>query len=132
MQLASLRKIMLDAKVFLLPLMFVLITTLVSLEELSVESGSNEDSKQRILRALRDNDFCFRQSLKILELSGCGRKEKGLETVLFIDILPRFPNLHELQLQNNEIKSLQMIASRIKLESTTDEMAIPDNCAYAN
>ena len=50
-------------------------------------------------------------------------KEEGLENLLF-DILPRFPNLQEIEVDYNEIRSLQMIASRIK----QTQMAIPDNC----
>ena len=81
---------------------------------------------ERILRAFRDDDFCFRQSLKILNIFGSEVKEEGLETLLF-DILPRFPNLTTIHIPFNRIESLQMIASRIKLRSTDEIMSIPDN-----
>lgn len=83
-----------------------------TLEELIFEDTKREQSDE-ILVALQNHDFEFRDSLRRITMIMCELNEGDLERLLF-DILPRFSNMHTLDLEYNPIKSLRGIEDRIK------------------
>ena len=66
-------------------------------------------------------------------MDDCKLNEGDLERLLF-DILPRFPNVHTLDIENNNIESFQGIEDRIKKlnrisssSSSPPQKVVPDN-----
>ena len=104
-----------------------------SLEVLQFGNTEREQVDE-LLCALQNHDFGFRDTLTKIQISHCELNEGDLERLLF-DIQPRFPNLHTLVVEYNDIKSLRGIEDRIKqlerISSSSSppppQTVIPDN-----
>ena len=81
------------------------------LESLSIYSAYKTEGEQ-VLRALKDDRWSFNHSLTRFDFDLCNLKENNLGDLL-LEVLPRFPNLRELNLTQNEIESLRTIEDRI-------------------
>ncbi|MGK3762438.1 MAG: hypothetical protein ACI8RD_014756, partial [Bacillariaceae sp.] len=81
-----------------------------TLEELCFLSLEREESN-KVLHALQNDDLCFRRSLKVIMIGGCELNENDLELLLF-DVRPKFPDLHEINVVMNQIKSLLGVEDR--------------------
>lgn len=121
LRLNGLKSIGLRADEFFSPRMFALITNhMRSLEELSI--GWSENVSDQILRAVLDENLSFRHSLMRLTIFGCELKENDVEKLLFV-ALSQCRNLRVINVQLNDIVSLQSIEKRIKEPGTL----IPEN-----
>ena len=87
-----------------------------SLEELSIHSVmSRKEIDELLLCTLQNDDdcSCFRQSLTTIDMSSCMINEDDLGRLLF-DILPRFPNLHTLDVTNALIDDADALCQGIE------------------
>ncbi|OEU08726.1 hypothetical protein FRACYDRAFT_249628 [Fragilariopsis cylindrus CCMP1102] len=83
-----------------------------TLEELCFGNMTRGDSDE-ILHVLQNDNLCFRHSLTTIQMRYCKLNEDDLKRLLF-EIRERFPNLHTLGINCNNIESLCGIGDRIK------------------
>jgi hypothetical protein len=83
-----------------------------SLEELCFHNTTRKRSIE-ILQALQDDDLSFRQSITTIHMRNCKLNEDDL-VILMFNIRERFINLREIDVSNNDIKSLCGIENKIK------------------
>jgi hypothetical protein len=83
-----------------------------TLEELSFTNTTRKQSRE-ILRALQNEDLSFRQSITTIRMRNCRLNEDDLVLLMF-NSREHFTNLREIDVSNNDIKSLCGIENEIK------------------
>ena len=84
-----------------------------ALEVLYFENATTREQTDKILYLLEKNNLIFRQSLTTLRMNECKLNDDDFELLLF-EIRSNFPDLHTIDVVNNNIKSLLGIEARIK------------------
>ena len=84
---------------------------------------SRKVEANKIISSLQDCELKFCQSLKTLDLgTSAGVDNDGFEKLLF-EVLPRFPNVRNLNLSWNAIKSLRGVGKKIRELGSTSSIS---------
>ncbi|OEU23313.1 hypothetical protein FRACYDRAFT_259352 [Fragilariopsis cylindrus CCMP1102] len=93
-----------------------------SLEELYFQNTTREQTNE-ILRALQEDELSFRQSITFIRMRNCKLNGDDL-VILMFNIRERFINLREIDVSENDIKSLCGIENKIKQVLTESVISI--------